>query len=380
MKSLAIVKCSDYEYDKVKQAIHLALCQLGGMERFVKKGDRVVIKPNLVIKRKPEEATTTHPAVVEAVIEEVYAAGGIVTIAESPGGLYTASALKAAYELCGLTKVAEKMGAKLNYDTSFAAVSFEKGRTSRAFNVINPLLEADVIINLPKLKTHVLSYMTGAVKNMFGAVPGAYKAEYHFRMKDKKVFCDMLVDLCECVMPTLSIMDAIVGMEGDGPSSGQPRAVGAILAGANPHQLDIAAAHIIGIRPVEVPTLNNAIERGLVNGDVQDLEIYPELASYIVDDFIKPAAKDFNLVGNDTLNKLLNKLVQPKPVVINDKCIGCGECARNCPAHIIDMIDKKPQIDLSKCIRCFCCHELCPIKAMDIKRPLAARLFFDRFV
>jgi len=215
---ISLLRCEDYEYDKVKEAIDRTFDNLGGISKYIKPGMKVLLKINLLMKKKPQEATTTHPVFVEALTRAVQEAGGIVTIADSPGGLYTEKALKGVYSICGIEETAKRTGAILNYDTGFEEVSFPDGKITKSFMVIKPVIDADLIITVPKLKTHGMTLFTGAVKNLFGVIPGTYKAEYHFRMPDKKDFCSMLVDLCQCVKPSLAIMDAIVGMEGNGPS------------------------------------------------------------------------------------------------------------------------------------------------------------------
>ncbi len=370
--TVSIVKCNSY--DGCREGIDKALELIGGMGAFVKKGDKVVIKPNLVSKKRPDSAVTTNPDFLHAVICAVEEAGGIVTIAESPGGPYNKAILKSLYDSCGVTKAAEGTNAVLNFDTAFTEVEHRDGHTIKKMPIINPILEADVIISLPKLKTHAMTSYTGAVKNLFGTIPGTYKAELHFRLDDRAAFCSMLVDLCERVKPTLSIMDAIVGMEGDGPTSGIDRHIGLVMASANPYTLDMAAASVIGYEPDEVDTIRIAAERGHCPKTVAELAIEGEsIESVRIDDFLKPESH-FNLLKLINLPAALNsKLVNAlssKPKIIYDKCISCGECARCCPPKAIDMKNKKPVIDKSKCIRCFCCQELCPKSAVIIKRPV----------
>ena len=184
---VSVVKCD--RYSEVQNAVENAVSLIGGIGKFVKKGDNVVIKPNLVSKKKPEEAVTTNPEFLHAVIVMVEKAGGNVTIAESPGGPYNTAALKGVYSVCGVDKAIEGTNAKLNFDTSFTEVHFHEGKTVKKIPIINPILNADVIISLPKLKTHAMTSYTGAVKNLFGTIPGTYKAELHFRLNERKSFC-----------------------------------------------------------------------------------------------------------------------------------------------------------------------------------------------
>jgi uncharacterized protein (DUF362 family)/Pyruvate/2-oxoacid:ferredoxin oxidoreductase delta subunit len=377
---VSIVKCENY--DEVQRAVDDAISLLGGMEKFVKSGDRVVIKPNYVMKKNPEEAATTHPAFLHAVIVSVERAGGIVTIAESPGGPYNSQVLKSLYTVCGAYDAIKGTNAKLNFDTSFTDTSYPQGHTIKNMPLINPVLDADVVISLPKLKTHAMTSYTGAVKNLFGVIPGTHKAELHFRLDDRKAFCSMLVDLYECIKPDLSIMDGVWGMEGNGPTSGQNRHIGLVMASANGHALDMAACKIIDYTPEEVDTVYEAVKRGLCASSADGLDILGEsINELVIKDFLKPESH-FNLLKLVSLPAALNAkvihLLSSRPEMHHDKCIGCGECMRCCPPKAITMNDtkygKRPFIDTEKCIRCFCCQELCPKKAVGIKRPLLNRL------
>lgn len=369
---VSVVKCD--EYSEVQAAVENAVELLGGIESFIKKGDKVVIKPNLVSKKKPDEAVTTNPDFLHAVIVMAEKAGGIVTIAESPGGPYNAAALRGIYSVCGVDKAVEGTNALLNFDTSFTEVHFSEGRTVKNIPVIKPILEADVIISLPKLKTHAMTSYTGAVKNLFGTIPGTYKAELHFRLNERKAFCSMLVDLHECVKPTLNIMDAVWGMEGNGPTAGENRHIGLVMASANAHALDLAATHLIDYTPNEVDTVREAVERGLVVPNADKLDILgEELEPLVIKDFVKPESH-FNLLKlislPASLNAWLTNALASKPKMNYSECVSCGECARCCPPKAIDMSSGKPVIDEKKCIKCFCCQELCPKGAVKIHRPL----------
>ena len=367
---VSIVKCE--RYSDSRAAVDKALSAFGGMKAFVKPGDRVTIKPNYVAKRNPDDAATTHPVFLNAVIRAVEEAGGIVTVAESPGGAYNAAVLKSIYKECGAYEAIEGTNARLNLDCSFRTEHYAEGKTIKTMEIISPILDADVIISLPKLKTHAMTAYTGAVKNLFGVIPGTHKAEMHFRLKDREPFCSMLVDLCECVKPALSIMDAVWGMEGNGPTSGTKRHIGLVMAAANPHALDLAACKLIGYRPDEVATLKEGINRGLIPDNADKLEIIGEnIENVAIDDYAKPESH-FNLLKLLNLPASINSAVEnvlasrPKPDY--SMCIGCGECARDCPPKVIKMVDKRPVIDKKKCIRCFCCQELCPVHAMKIHR------------
>lgn len=369
---VSIVRCEDYA--DAKKAVYAALELLGGIGKFIKKGGRVVIKPNLVSRKKPSEAATVNPAIVRAVIEAAKSRGASVTIAESPGGPYSAAYLKSVYAECGMNEAIKGTGAKLNFDTGFKEISFPEGKTVKSIPIIDPILNADLIISLPKLKTHAMTSYTGAVKNMFGTIPGTHKAELHFRLDDRDAFCSMLVDLFQCVnkTPVLSIMDGVWGMEGDGPTAGQKRHIGVIMASMNAHALDMAACKIIGYAPDDVPTLKEAVSRGLVCASPEELELIgDDINSFVISDFKKPQSH-FNLLKllslPETLNKFVTRVLSSRPKMHYKECVGCGECMRCCPPHAITMKNGKPVIDRDKCIKCFCCQELCPKKAVKIHR------------
>jgi ferredoxin len=221
---------------------------------------------------------------------------------------------------------------------------------------------------------------TGAVKNLFGVIPGLTKAEYHLKMKSIENFAHHLIDICENVKPLYSVIDAIEGMEGDGPSAGRPRHAGLVMASASPYALDTAAAHVIGMDPLRVPTVRLAMERGAGGGDVKSLSIKGmALENIEIPPFRLPASCGESCLGGALPKCIENfalKTLRAKPVFNLALCISCGDCARGCPAGIIDMSSGNPMPDLGKCISCFCCHELCPEKAVAIKKHWLHRLLF----
>lgn len=375
MSRVSIVRCPGYEINALSAALTATFDNLGGLKKYIKPGMKVVLKPNLVMKKRPEEAATTHPALVYILASMIQEAGGIVTIAESPGGPHTEAVLRGVYSVCGMQKVATETGLRLNYDLSYTDVDNPSGKYLKKVTVIKPLLEADLVINLPKLKTHGQMVYTGAVKNMFGAVPGGLKAEYHMKMAKYDEFANTLIDIFLAVKPALNIMDAVIGMDGRGPTAGNPKQIGLILAGEDAFALDLAALSIINLKPGDVPVIRQAIARGLCPGDLKEVELVGEAIKDVkVRDFVVPGLNSLKDVPffNSGVLKAFGDMLKPRPVFMHNLCIGCSECARSCPAHIIEMKNKKPRADLSKCIRCFCCQELCPAKAITIK---GSRLF-----
>ncbi len=375
MADVAIARCADYE--GVPAALEEALAGVCGLA-WVKPGMKIALKVNLVHGAKPELATTTHPAVISALCELLIARGAEVRVGDSPGGPYAVAYVNRVYNVSQLKPI-EETGARLNQDFSQREAEYPEGVQLRRFQYTAWLDWADEIINVCKLKTHGMMGMTAAAKNLFGVIPGTIKPEYHMRHANPLDFANMIVDIDDYVKPRLSICDAVVGMEGNGPTAGTPRFIGAILAAENPHALDLAAAHIIGLAPEDVPTLIAAQKRGKMPARAQELEIAGAL--FQIPDFQNLPARssiEFAQPFPGPLGRLAGKAfkraMRSTPRVEKPICIGCEKCMEVCPAEAITMQNRLPIIDRKKCIRCFCCQEFCPKGAMVVHRPLAARL------
>jgi uncharacterized protein (DUF362 family)/NAD-dependent dihydropyrimidine dehydrogenase PreA subunit len=303
-----------------------------------------------------------------------------VTIGDSPGGTFSKNVLRSVYEKSGLRLVAEETGAELSYDTGWQYVSCPENKLIKKFEITNMVLNADAVITMPKLKTHMLTHFTGATKILFGAIPGVTKAAYHAKLKTVDLFSEMLVDLLDVVKPRLAIMDGVVGMEGDGPSRGKPRTVGVILAGEDSVALDVVACNLIGMRPETVPILKAAMARGLTTCDLSDIEIRgASIGEVAMTDFAKPATGGGDVSSVPSyLRRMFTNAVLVRPHINKKICIGCGVCMKNCPAKAITISEKKASIDQDKCIRCYCCHELCQEKAVELRKSLTARIFAGR--
>lgn len=375
---VSIVRCNDYDYNMAKKAIIELIENLGGLEKIIKKGQKVLIKANLLSKKRPDEAVTTHPLLIRVLAEELIELGANVIIGDSPGGPFNEKMLRGIYQTTGMAEVARETGAKLNDDYSYETHLFNDGLYLRKINVIKIIKDVDVVINFAKLKTHSMTTYTGAVKNLFGVIPGMMKVEYHMKMPELKDFGNMLIDIERFVKPQLSIIDAVEGMEGPGPSAGDKRKVGLLMASQDAHAVDLMACHIIGIKSNKVITLTNAIKRGLISENINDIKIVGENINKInITPFKLPETRSL-LFASKGLPDFVLKLVQPKPIFEFTKCIGCGICAGHCPPKIINMKENKPYPHYSKCIRCFCCQELCPKKAVSIKNPILAKILFNR--
>jgi len=370
---VSILKCDNYDYSNMLDVVNKSFENLGGIEKYISKGDKVLLKANLIMKKSPEDAATTHPALIYALAKTLIDYGADVTIGDSPGGPFSEVLLKGLYKQTGMEEAARLSGAKLNFDTSSTVVPFPDGESLKSFTVANMVLNADKVISVCKLKSHGMTRYTGAVKNMFGAIPGTTKAEYHFLCKDVESFSKCLTDICLLTKPCLSFMDAVMAMEGNGPTSGTPRFVGAVLAAENPFELDICGAKIINTPVNEIPLLKHAVEKNLCAGNSDYIELLGDnIKDFIVADFKVPQNKSIHFLKN---SKLIKKFVNPRPVFNHSACIGCADCAKNCPAKVIEMVNHKPKIkNMEECIRCFCCQELCPKKAVDIYKPLVLKV------
>lgn len=370
----ACVKAETYDYPVIKAGID-RLFELLDLDNLIKPGMKVVLKPNLLMKRTPEEATTTHPALVSAVAEKALEMGAAsVLLAESPGGPYTKASLNAIYQASGMTQASGEHRFSLNQDFTYRETAWSQGKVCKAFNIISPLLDADLVISLPKLKTHGMTGLSGAVKNMFGSVPGLQKPELHYRYPAQKDFTNMLIDLWECIHPAITIVDAVEAMEGNGPSGGNPKHTGLLFASQNPYTLDLALAHLIDMPVAQIPILQNAILRELCPAEFSPSFMMGD-SFQPVSDFKKPRKKNLDFVDvlpgflQKPCKWVMEKALVPNPVIRKKDCIGCGKCAESCPQHIIQIRERKAEIHNRKqCIHCYCCHEMCPKKAIDLRR------------
>lgn len=376
--TVSVVECRSYDSIEVSSAFDKLLAPLGDLD-FIKSGMKVAIKANLVTAIKPEKAATTHPALIVELCRRLCEKGAEVTVGDSPGGPFTAIYMKGVYAATEMNRITE-VGGKVNSNFRVEKCEdFKDADVMHTFDYTAWLKEADVIINFAKLKTHGMMGMSAAVKNMFGAIPGTEKPEYHYRFSNSRDFASMLIDIDEYFKPRLNIIDGVIGMEGNGPTMGAPREIGVLAASASVYDLDTVCAKIIGLTTDKVPTCQVAIERGLGNLP-EDIEIVGDGKNIKIDDYKnidRPNDIEFftGLVGMNS--KLFNKIAKAalctRPV-LKKGCVGCEKCKNICPADAITMKNKKPVIDRSKCIRCFCCQEFCPKGALAVHRPIVARI------
>lgn len=360
-----------YDDAAVGAAIDRALASLGGLARFVRPGMRVFLKPNLLSAKDPRKAVTTHPAVVRAVARRAIDLGACVSIGDSPAGAL--KGIRRVWEKTGMGDVARDTGATLVSLEASGVV--ERGARGRRYFLSRPVLEADLVINLPKIKTHGLTLFTGALKNTFGAIPGFGKGEYHKEAPHPETFAEILLDIHALVAPALHIADGIVAMEGNGPASGRPRELGLLFASEDGVALDAVASTAIGFRPEEIDTTRLAAARGLGAGRLDAIAVLGvPLAEARVDDFDLPSNRALRLVP-ESLLRLAGRLVWIRPKAHEATCIGCTLCAASCPVDTIAMVDRLPVVDYARCINCITCQEVCPTQAMRADASPLVRLF-----
>ena len=365
---VTIHRCNNYQADEVRRAVTAAVMDLGGFEPYIKPGETVLLKVNLVMSKGPDAAATTHPAFVAELARQLKDYGCRVIIGDSPGGTFNTAMLRRNYRVTGMMQAAEESGAELSYNTGTKDVACLAGKMLKNLTLTAMSQEADKVISVCKLKTHSMMTYTGAMKNMFGTVPGTVKAEYHVRMPKMEDFADALIDICEAAKPVLSFMDAIIGMEGNGPTGGLPRKIGAVLASASPHELDLVAADLVGLGERQVPTIKAAAARGLAPRAAADVRVVgEEPEQFRIADFKLPDHIHSDLSQGGFLPKFGMKWLRPKVQFDPKRCVGCGDCAANCPAKVIIMKDRRPTVNYKECIRCFCCQELCPQNAVKVK-------------
>lgn len=379
--AVALVRCTTYGIDDVRRAVREAVDLLGGIERFVRPDERVLLKPNLLAAHLPESAVCTHPSVTQAVAEMVIAAGARCVVGDGPSVVgESPAAYGRVLDVTGTRGAAEGAGASIvRFDDGHVDVEIPHAKVFRHMALAEAVVGADVIVDLPKFKTHELTRFTGAVKNLYGCIPGRRKLEFHLQAGDNPtLFAQILVDLLLAVRPTLSIMDGIRGMDGSGPSSGRPRDFGLIIASTDPVALDAVACFAAGLDPMSVPMLRLADEQGVGIADGGSIDILGEdVESVRIPDFRTSQGNDMVSRVPRPIYRMLKSQLTRKPTFRRSACTGCHQCARACPACAITGEGKKLRIDYVKCIRCFCCQEVCPQGAIRIKTGVLRRLLLS---
>ncbi len=360
---VSLARCGSYNPEEVYRAVKEAVSLIGGIKRFVKPGDKVLVKPNMLSARPPEEAITTHPEVVRAVIRLVREAGGSPGVGDSHGG--SSHRMEEVYEKTGIGKVCD--------EEKTEKLIFEKFRKINGIPVALAALEADVIISVPKFKTHSLTVLTAGIKNIFGVVPGLYKTRCHMDAPNPAVFAKLLAEVYSYAAPQLTVLDGVTAMEGEGPgSAGTPRRMDLIAASNDAVSMDAVLCRIMGVEPFSVPLIKEAARRG--PGEAENMQIL----GWKWESFHK---EDFKLPGATFLHKLPNALLRPMALLLKtfpdanpENCTGCRVCEENCPAGAITEKKGRPVFNRHKCILCLCCLEFCPHNAVYIRKNRLYRL------
>ena len=371
MEEICITRCNSYEYSELLASVSKLLEPLGGMPAFVKKGECILLKPNMLAGKMPDQAVTTHPMIVRVVAEMVRDAGCKVLIGDSPG----IGSFRSVAEKSGIAAAAKESGSELlEFDR---VVELQGSGTFRRLSVARAYWEADKIINLPKLKTHEMMTMTCEVKNLFGAVAGAEKSGWHLKAgAARELFARLLLEICFLKKPVLNIVDGVVAMEGNGPGSGDPIQLGVLIAGTNPVAVDVVAGKLAGIPPDLLYIEREAVSMKLAGSKLEEILIYgTPLERVIGAHFRLPVGLDaqFGLPG--FLKKALKRHLTSFPVASKKNCLLCGVCRDACPPAAITIRNSALSVDNARCIRCWCCRELCPHDAMEVRRGLLLRLF-----
>jgi uncharacterized protein (DUF362 family)/Pyruvate/2-oxoacid:ferredoxin oxidoreductase delta subunit len=363
---VGLVKQHNYEFSQLKQAVKMAFDFLGGIGAVVKAGQKVLLKPNILSGRPPEDGACTHIEVIRAVIRLVKECGAVPFIGDNPGGAINQNS---AYEGSLIKALAKDEDIELKYSIGV--------QMARGFPIASYFFECDKIISLPKMKTHSLMGITGAVKNMYGAVVGLTKAEFHRRFPNPRDFAKVLTDVFEIVKPHLVLMDGIVAMEGHGgPGAGDLRDAGILMASEDSVAIDAVFCALIGIHPLKILTTKEAYNRKLGEADLKKIEILGEkLENSILKGFKLPHQKLLLMNLPKSVTGFLADFVKFGPHIDKTSCRKCRICQDTCPVQSISIEETAQNIDYKKCIRCMCCHEVCPYKAIELKSNIIAKVF-----
>jgi len=347
--------------------VRRAVEALGGMRAFIREGERVLVKPNLLSDAAPEEGVDTHPEVVRAVLRCVKAVTPSVVCGDGPSVWGEKRDIERVYEVSGMRRVCEEEGVEMVY--------FNTPRLYGRYPLTDWLQKCDRVVNVPKMKTHGYTVLTAGVKNCFGFVVGMNKMKIHSDFPHPEDLCRALVDIFELCRPHLNVCDAVTAMEGEGPgSSGTLRPLGLVAASPDALALDMVLARVMGVNPEDIPTNREAMRRAAAAGEIPDVALRGEpLASFVAKDFVLPRTTFLHRMPRGLL-AVIRVLLCMKPAIDAGRCRVCGLCQKSCPGHAIEKRDGRMRIDGRRCILCLCCQEICPHGAVSIKKSFFLRL------
>lgn len=375
MKSQVVcIHCLEYDREKIYQELKWGIGKLGGIHAFIKKDEKILLKPNLLRKADKDCAVTTHPTIIAAMgrllREEGYEA---ISYGDSAGVGHMAPIAKE----CGIADEMDKLNIPMADFETCVLVENSQGKMAKQFHLAKAVTENSAIINISKMKTHQLEKMTGAVKNMYGCIQGFHKAKGHTIYNNAESFARMLVDLNQYLKPRLYIMDGIVAMEGNGPASGDPVSMGVILIATDPVALDSVACALMNLDADLVPTNVQGEKMGLGTYREESIEVITREGTCKISEIKARYGKmDYAVERSRNVKKLWRNIrfiarhFQKKPYIVEDDCIRCGICVEACPVESKAITLNRPKIpvyDYKKCIACFCCQEMCPQKAIKVR-------------
>ncbi|MBW2096069.1 MAG: DUF362 domain-containing protein [Deltaproteobacteria bacterium] len=375
MAIVSLVHCESYEPRQGAAALQKVLEPLGGMDRFVRPGARVLLKPNLLSARAPEKRVTTDPAIVRTVANMVREAGGHPFIGDSPG----IEPFKRVIAKTGMKEIAGELGIDLVELSDPRRVTLPDGSLFRNLEIASQALDADVVINLPKLKTHTQMLMTLGVKNLFGTIVAQRKTEWHYMTGlNRDAFASLLLHIYQAVRPAVTILDGVWGMEGDGPGNGDPRQLNLVAAAQDAVALDMTICRILNIPLESFPLYRAARAGGIGETSPERIEVQGgSLESFRIPGFQVPELDSLRILPG-IFDGFAKRYLVSKPVQNAGTCAGCGECVEACPADAIELVERRLHFDYDACIRCYCCQEICPRGAIGFRKGLLLRIL-NRF-
>ena len=382
MSRVAVVRCDDYNNANVLQAMERGIGLLGGIDTFIKAGEKILLKPNLLTPALPEKCVTTHHSVFKAVAKMAMSAKAKLSYGDSPAF----NSMEASAKKCGIYNEAAALSIPAADFTNGVKAHYPDGKQNKLFTIAKGVADCDGLISISKLKTHGFQKYTGALKNQFGCIPGMLKGEFHVKIPNADDFARMLLDLNGLINPRLYIIDGIMAMEGNGPNGGDPVKLGVLIISDDPIAADSVACRLMSIDPLLVPTVRLGGELGYGQSDINNITLLgdsPDL--FICRSFKIDRTPLTPLKAKGVMKFVGNRIVQ-KPVIDKKLCLKCGLCIKMCPANPKaigwpnENTKEAPVYNYNICIKCYCCQEICPEHAIKLEKPIARKLIPGKFI